>query len=124
MGKIRLDKKIETGKKQKKDRKICFTPHKWLICMLAARSAGPATAAIAAAAAAATTRATLGGQVSLGHPLVKNITSPEVKTLFTYVHTKKRFPRLCEKSRALVWYYNYSHKFLFFAHGWGKVNVL
>ncbi len=69
MGKIRLDKKIETGKKQKKDRKICFTPHKWLICMLAARSAGPATAAIAATAAAATTRATLGGQVSLGHPL-------------------------------------------------------
>ncbi len=40
--------------------------------MVAARSAGPATAATAATATAATTTATLGGQIWLGHPLVKS----------------------------------------------------
>ncbi len=69
MGKIRLAKKIETEKKQKKVKKSCFTPHKQLIWMLAARSAGPATAATAATATAAATTATLGGQIWLGHPL-------------------------------------------------------
>ncbi len=38
--------------------------------MVAARSAGPTTAATAATATAATTTATLGGQIWLGHPLV------------------------------------------------------
>ncbi len=37
--------------------------------MVAARSAGPATAATAATGTAATTTATLGGQIWLGHPL-------------------------------------------------------
>ncbi len=70
MGKIRLGKKDRDRKKQKKVKKSCFTPHKWLICMVAARSAGPATAATAATATAATTKATLGGQIWLGHPLL------------------------------------------------------
>ena len=38
--------------------------------MLAARSAGPATAATAATATAAATTATLGGQIWLGHPYI------------------------------------------------------
>ena len=41
--------------------------------MVAARSAGPATAATGATATAATTTATLGGQVWLGHPLYRNV---------------------------------------------------
>ncbi len=71
-------KKDRDRKKQKKDWKICFTPHKWLICMAAARSARPATAATAAATTATTTTATLGSQVCLGHPLHHSISMTAV----------------------------------------------
>ncbi len=70
MGKIRLTNKIETEKKQKKVKKSCVTPHKQLICMVAARSAGPAKTATATTATSATITATLGGQIWLGHPLL------------------------------------------------------
>ncbi len=69
MEKNRLKKTLRQKKKKKTDWKSCFTPHKWLIGMVAARSTRPATAATAATTTAATTTATLGGQVWLGHPL-------------------------------------------------------
>ena len=69
MAKIGLFKKLETEKNRKKYLKSCFTPHKWLIGIVATRLARPATAATAATATAGVTTATLGSQVWLGHPI-------------------------------------------------------
>ena len=63
----KLDFKKIRDKKTGKNWKSCFTPHKWLIGMVAAGSARPATAAATA---------TFGGQVWLGHPYSKVILPP------------------------------------------------
>ncbi len=68
MGKNRLEKKIETGKNQKKTERAALH-YTNASCMVAAGPAGPATAATATTATAATTIATLGGQVWMDHPL-------------------------------------------------------
>ena len=57
--------------------------------MVAARSAGPATAATAATATAATTTANLGGQIWLGHPLYKTLS----KFFVIFLISKNFFPQ-------------------------------